>query len=70
MLTWTNSTDYLPAWVKDVYGIADPYPAPEYPNMAALFIAIFAITLVIVTLRRTLRQRKGLPSNRRALGHR
>jgi hypothetical protein len=58
MLTWNNRTEYLPAWVKDVYGIADPYPAPEFPNMAAVLIATLAITLVIIASRKSFRTKK------------
>jgi hypothetical protein len=49
MLTWDNRTDYLPEWLQDVYGRAEPIPFPEYPSgtMLAVFMALTITILVL-----------------------
>jgi hypothetical protein len=66
MLTWDNRTDYLPGWVKDIYGLTDPYPEPEFPSTTVVLVLVIAITLMIVTFRKTFKMKKAIP---RTTGH-
>jgi hypothetical protein len=56
MLTWNNRTQYLPEWLKDVYGSGEPWATPEYPN-SALLVIVMAITLTAVALRKMIKNR-------------
>jgi hypothetical protein len=31
-LTLDNRSDYIPEWLQDIYGRAEPWPVPEYPR--------------------------------------
>lgn len=68
MLGWDNRSAYLPEWFKDVYGQADPWPAPEFPN-GVLFPAIMVLTLVIIVVTRRMKvsrtrsEKKDLPAS-------
>jgi hypothetical protein len=61
MLKWENRTEYLPAWLKDVYGMAEPYPVPEY-TQAALLIMTITTTLTLITLKKIVRPKKKIAS--------
>ncbi len=49
MLTFNNRTEYLPEWVKDVYGMGDPL-FPEFAP-ATMLIATLVITTVALKLK-------------------
>ena len=49
MLTWGNKTEYLPEWLKDVYGLSEPWPMPEYANITLLG-TMMILTATIATL--------------------
>jgi hypothetical protein len=55
MLTRGNRTEYLPSWVKDVYGLMEPYPAtPENPTIIVLMVTtIIALALAPRIARKT-----------------
>jgi hypothetical protein len=55
-LTWNNRTEYLPDWLKDVYGMADPGPVPEYP--VAVLVNFVTFTLVLVAVKKSTGARK------------
>ncbi len=47
MLTLSNSSEYLPDWFKDVYGMADPYPVPEHITVAVLITTMEVATVAL-----------------------
>ena len=55
MLTFNNRTEYLPEWVKDVYGIG----APLFPEFApvTMLIAIIVVTTVALKLKSKIRKK-------------
>jgi hypothetical protein len=55
MLGWDNRTKYLPEWLKDVYGMGEPWAVPEYPNAVAVLIAVITATSAIVTFKKIAR---------------
>jgi len=57
ILTSNNRSAYLPEWLKDVYGMAEPWPAPEYPNTVALF-TLMALTLTVATVAKVNKTKK------------
>lgn len=59
MLTWSNRTEYLPEWFKDVYGSGEPWATPEYSSNVVLAI-IMALTLIAVVSGKIMRTRKHL----------
>ena len=53
MLTWSNSSEYLPDWFKDVYAMREPYPfVPEQITVVALVVIIGLSSVSIVYLKR------------------
>jgi hypothetical protein len=59
MLTWSNSSEYLPDWFKDVYAMREPYPLLPEQTTALVLVATMAITsLSIVYLKKTGRMKK------------
>jgi len=57
MLTLNNRTEYIPEWFQDVYGTAEPWPLPEYPN-GSLLVAVMALTLIILVFRKRIKAKK------------
>lgn len=51
MLLWDNRTKYLPEWLVDIYGIADPWPVSEYTKITVL-VAIMALTTIVVVFKK------------------
>jgi hypothetical protein len=51
MLAWENRTEYLPEWLRDIYGTSLPWPAPEY-NVTMLTVMIMTTTIAIVATKR------------------
>lgn len=51
MLLWDNRTKYLPEWLVDVYGTADPWPVPEYTKITVL-VLIMALTTIVVVFKK------------------
>jgi len=48
MLLWDNRTEYLPEWLVDIYGTADPWPVPEYTKITVLVVIMTLTTIVVV----------------------
>jgi len=57
MLTWGNRSEYVPEWFKDVYGQAEPWAAPEFPN-SALLPALMVLTAVVIMVTRRMKVNK------------
>ena len=49
MLTWSNRTEYLPDWLQDVYGLAEPMPIPENLNFT-MFVVLAVSTLTVLAV--------------------
>jgi hypothetical protein len=49
ILKLDNRTAYLPEWLKDIYGMGQPWPTPEYPNIIVLF-SLMTITLTVTAV--------------------
>lgn len=49
MLMWDNRTEFIPEWLKDVYGMSEPWPVPEHFN-TTLLVVVMILTVAIVTL--------------------
>ena len=59
MLTWSNSSEYLPDWFKDIYAMREPYPLLPENTTATVLIATIAISsLSMVYLKKTGRIKK------------
>jgi hypothetical protein len=56
MLTWNNKTEYLPMWLKDVYGLSEPWPMPEYASIA-LLVTMTTLTATIAAVLKTTKTR-------------
>ncbi len=54
MLKWDNRTEYLPEWLKDVYGISEPWPMPEYSNTTLLAV-VTTLTVATVVLAKVIK---------------
>jgi hypothetical protein len=50
-LTFDNRSDYIPEWLQDIYGRAEPWPVPEYPRGTLLAVAA-TLTLTALAFRR------------------
>jgi hypothetical protein len=61
MLAWDNRTEYVPEWLKDVYGTSLPWPTPEY-GMIALISIMTATIATAVTTRMTKAKKHRAPS--------
>ncbi len=48
MLLSDNRTEYLPKWLKDVYGMSEPWPIPEYSSNILVVIVILAVAMVMI----------------------
>jgi hypothetical protein len=57
MLTWSNRTEYLPEWLQDVYGRAEPLPVPEDLN-STVFAVLMVATLTVLTLWKGIKAKK------------
>jgi hypothetical protein len=57
MLAWDNRTQYLPEWLRDVYGTSLPWPAPEY-NAIILVVMIMTTTIAIAVTKGTTKAKK------------
>jgi hypothetical protein len=57
ILTLENRTEYLPKWLKDIYGTSLPWPTPEY-NVTMLTVMLMTTTIAIATTKRLTRIRK------------
>ncbi len=68
MLRWDNRTEYVPEWFQDVYGRAEPWPLPEYLN-GSLLVAVMALTLIILVLRKGIKAKKKRFRNKNDLTH-
>jgi hypothetical protein len=49
-LTWDNRSGYIPEWLQDVYGRAEPWPVPEYSRGTLLAVAA-TLTLTALAFR-------------------
>jgi hypothetical protein len=58
MLTWNNRSEYLPAWVKDVYGWMDPYIVPENTTATVLIATMVISSISIIYLKKKSGARK------------
>lgn len=50
MLTWENRTEYLPEYLLDIYGIAEPWPAPEYSNVKFFILGLITLSTLFLTV--------------------
>jgi hypothetical protein len=57
MLTWSNRTEYLPEWLQDVYGRAEPLQIPEDLN-STVFAVLMVSTLTVLTLKKGIKAKK------------
>jgi hypothetical protein len=57
MLTWSNRSAYVPEWFKDVYGQADPWGAPEFPNVGLVPVLV-VLTLVLIAVTRRIKVKR------------
>lgn len=55
MLTWDNRTEYLPEWVKDVYGWIEPLP--EHTTTIVLIATMVIATLTLMKIGREKKRR-------------
>jgi hypothetical protein len=44
MLTWGNRTEYLPEWLQDLYGRAEPFPIPEF--LEGIIVAVLMVLIL------------------------
>ena len=58
ILTFDNRSEYLPEWLKDIYGMGEPWPiTQEYPSLIVLFTVV-TLTLTVVTLAKVIKAKK------------
>jgi hypothetical protein len=57
VLAWENRTEYLPEWLRDIYGTSLPWPASEY-NTIMLTVMVMTATIAIVATKRLTRVKK------------
>jgi hypothetical protein len=57
MLTWSNRTEYLPEWLQDVYGRAEPLAVPDYLN-STVFAILMVSTLTVLAFRKVIKAKK------------
>ncbi len=57
MLMWDNRTEYLPEWLKDVYGMSEPWPVPEYSNVNLLALLVISTATIVALAMITRTQR-------------
>ncbi len=58
MIAGGNRTGYLPSWINDVYGRAEPYIVPEQITAVALIATMVISSLSLVYLKKISRVRK------------
>ena len=58
MLTWSNRTEYLPSWINDVYGRAEPFIVPEQITAVVLIATMVITSLSMVYLKKIGRMKK------------
>ena len=58
MLTWSNRTEYLPSWINDVYGRAEPFLVPEQITAVVLTAMMVITSLSMVYLKKIGRMKK------------
>jgi hypothetical protein len=58
MLTWSNRSEYLPSWINDVYGRAEPFLVPEQITAVVLIATMVITSLFMVYLKKIGRMKK------------
>lgn len=56
ILSGNNRTEYLPEWLKDIYGTTLPWTTPEY-NIVAL-VSVMTITVALAIIKKITRTKR------------